>query len=234
MGFELMRRSFGPIWKAFSHNTWSAQLLSLRFTFNENGFFKTVQRRGAAILKKVSFQSLHSFWSHLKSLVHKRNLATPSSLKVGTGPTLASKLTMDILAWSFIASLGLLAAQPSVLVMKMVTLMMMMWWCFVTFTINFLITQMALLPGLLLGLTSICAHNWFHLSDHTAGLRRFLYFFLSLFASSAGCTLSCAGFTSTCLSPRAGIGGSPTDSPTMSSQICTLTLRFYKTKPKPA
>ena len=127
MGFELMRRSFGPIWKAFSHNTWSAQLLSLRFTFNENGFFKTVQRRGAAILKKVSFQSLHSFWSHLKSLVHKRNLATPPSLKVGTGPTLASKLTMDILAWSFMASLGLLATQPSVLVMKMVTLMMMMW-----------------------------------------------------------------------------------------------------------
>ena len=62
------------------------------------------------------------FWSHLKSLIHKRNLANPSSLKVGTGPTLASKLTMDILAWSFIASLGLLAAQPSVLVMKMVTL----------------------------------------------------------------------------------------------------------------
>ena len=122
---------------------------------------------------------LPCFWSHLKSLVHKKNLSTPPSLKVGTGPTLASKLTMDILAWSFIASLGLLAAQPSVLVMMMVTLMMMMWWCF---TINFLITQMALLPGLLLGLTSICAHNWFHLSDHTAGLRRFLYFF-SLFLS---------------------------------------------------
>ena len=33
---------------------------------------------------------------------------------------------MDILAWSFIASLGLLAAQPSVLVMMMVTLMMML------------------------------------------------------------------------------------------------------------
>jgi len=99
----------------------------VRFTFNENGFYKTVQRRGAAILKKV-----------------------------GTGPTLGSKLTMDFLAWSFLASLALLAVHPSVMV--------------------------ASLAGFLLGLTSICAHNWFHLSDHTAGLRRF-YFDLSLTSS---------------------------------------------------
>ena len=37
-------------------------------------------------------------------------------IEVGTGPTLASKLTMDFLAWTFLASLGLLAVQPSVMV----------------------------------------------------------------------------------------------------------------------
>ena len=40
-------------------------------------------------------------------------------IKVGTGPTLASKLTMDFLAWAFIASLVVLAVQPSVMVMIM-------------------------------------------------------------------------------------------------------------------
>ena len=40
-------------------------------------------------------------------------------IKVGTGPTLSSKLTMDFLAWAFIASLVVLAAQPSVMVMIM-------------------------------------------------------------------------------------------------------------------
>ena len=87
-----------------------------RFTFNENGFYKTVQRRGAAILKKVVIV-LNIFIISIITIV-----ATIITIviKVGTGPTLASKLTMDFLAWAFIASLVFLAAQPSVMVMIMV------------------------------------------------------------------------------------------------------------------
>ena len=86
-----------------------------RFTFNENGFYKTVQRRGAAILKKVVIV-LNIFIISIITIV-----ATIITIviKVGTGPTLASKLTMDFLAWAFIASLVVLAAQPSVMVMVM-------------------------------------------------------------------------------------------------------------------
>ena len=83
-----------------------------RFTFNENGFYKTVQRRGAAILKKVVIV-LNIFIITIITIV------VTIVIKVGTGPTLASKLTMDFLAWAFIASLVVLAAQPSVMVMVM-------------------------------------------------------------------------------------------------------------------
>ena len=90
-------------------------MLIPRFTFNENGFYKTVQRRGAAILKKVVIP-INIFIISIITIV-----ATIITIviKVGTGPTLASKLTMDFLAWAFIASLVVLAAQPSVMVMIM-------------------------------------------------------------------------------------------------------------------
>ena len=90
-------------------------MLIPRFTFNENGFYKTVQRRGAAILKKVVIV-LNIFIITIITII-----ATIITIviKVGTGPTLASKLTMDFLAWAFIASLVVLAAQPSVMVMIM-------------------------------------------------------------------------------------------------------------------
>ena len=55
-----------------------------RFTFEEDGFFKTIQRRGAAILRKV-----------------------------GTGPTLLSTLTVDFLVVSFLSMLCLLGVYPS-------------------------------------------------------------------------------------------------------------------------
>ena len=87
-------------------------MLIPRFTFNENGFYKTVQRRGAAILKKVVIV-LNIFIITIITIV------VTIVIKVGTGPTLASKLTMDFLAWAFIASLVVLAAQPSVMVMIM-------------------------------------------------------------------------------------------------------------------
>jgi hypothetical protein len=56
-----------------------------RFTFDENGFFKTIQRRGAAILRKM-----------------------------GTGPTLLSTLTVDFLVVSFFLLLCLLSIYPSI------------------------------------------------------------------------------------------------------------------------
>ena len=86
-----------------------------RFTFNENGFYKTVQRRGAAILKKVVIV-LNIFIITIITIVVT---IITIVIKVGTGPTLASKLTMDFLAWAFIASLVVLAVQPSVMVMIM-------------------------------------------------------------------------------------------------------------------
>ena len=91
-------------------------MLIPRFTFNENGFYKTVQRRGAAILKKVVIV-LNIFIITIVVTI----IATIITIviKVGTGPTLASKLTMDFLAWAFIASLVVLAVQPSVMVMIM-------------------------------------------------------------------------------------------------------------------
>jgi len=98
-----------------------------RFTFTENGFFKTVQRRAAPILKEM-----------------------------GTGPTLLSTLTMDFLGITFLVLLGGLAYYPCL--------------------------SLAVLAGIFLGMTSICAHNWFHLGDRVAGLRRF-YFDLSLASS---------------------------------------------------
>ena len=90
-------------------------MLIPRFTFNENGFYKTVQRRGAAILKKVVIV-LNIFIITIITIVVT---IITIVIKVGTGPTLASKLTMDFLAWAFIASLVVLAAQPSVMVMIM-------------------------------------------------------------------------------------------------------------------
>ena len=65
-------------------------------------------------------------------------------------------MTMDFLAFSFLLTLGALAVKPS--------------WSLVA------------LAGLFLGLTSVCAHNWFHLGDKTCGWRRF-YFDLSLASS---------------------------------------------------
>ncbi len=91
-------------------------MLIPRFTFNENGFYKTVQRRGAAILKKVVIV-LNIFIITIITIVVT---IITIVIKVGTGPTLASKLTMDFLAWAFIVSLVVLAVQPSVMVMIMV------------------------------------------------------------------------------------------------------------------
>ena len=54
-----------------------------RFTFDEDGFFKTVQRRGAVILRQV-----------------------------GTGPTLLSTLTIDILVACFAIIFCLLSVYP--------------------------------------------------------------------------------------------------------------------------
>ena len=54
-----------------------------RFTFDENGFFKTMQRRGATILRNV-----------------------------GTGPTLLSTFTMDFLVVSFLIMLCMLSVYP--------------------------------------------------------------------------------------------------------------------------
>ena len=90
-------------------------MLIPRFTFNENGFYKTVQRRGAAILKKVVITLNISIITIITIVVTIITIV----IKVGTGPTLASKLTMDFLAWAFIASLVVLAVQPSVMVMIM-------------------------------------------------------------------------------------------------------------------
>ena len=99
-------------------------MLIPRFTFNENGFYKTVQRRGAAILKKVVNVlniSIITIITIITIVITITIIATIITIviKVGTGPTLASKLTMDFLAWAFIASLVVLAAQPSVMVMIM-------------------------------------------------------------------------------------------------------------------
>ena len=55
-----------------------------RFTFDEDGFYKKVQRRGAAILRKV-----------------------------GTGPTFFSTLTIDLLVITYLVLFCLLCAYPS-------------------------------------------------------------------------------------------------------------------------
>ena len=54
-----------------------------RFTFDENGFYQTIKRRGAIILREV-----------------------------GTGPTLLSTMTMDCLVMSFLILLCVLSVYP--------------------------------------------------------------------------------------------------------------------------
>jgi len=97
-----------------------------RFTFDENGFFKTVQRRGAVILRQV-----------------------------GTGPTLLSTLTIDILVACFAIIFCLLTVYPCM--------------------------SIAFVAAIFLGMANVSAHNWFHQSDKK-GWRRF-YFDLSLTSS---------------------------------------------------
>lgn len=72
--------------------------------------------------------------------------------KTGTGPTLQSKLVQDCLASIFLVLLVFLSLHPSL--------------------------PLAIITGLLLGMSTSCAHNWFHQRDSRAWRR--YYFDLSL------------------------------------------------------
>ena len=94
-----------------------------RYTFKEDGFYKSLKRKVQPILKQS-----------------------------GTGPSFKSKLIQDMLATGFLCLFLTLCNFPSPI--------------------------LALLTGLLLGMCTSCAHNFFHQADKKAW-RRF-YFDLSL------------------------------------------------------
>eukprot|EP00090_Calanus_glacialis_P038314 TRINITY_DN66911_c0_g1_i1.p1 TRINITY_DN66911_c0_g1~~TRINITY_DN66911_c0_g1_i1.p1 ORF type:complete len:439 (-),score=74.31 TRINITY_DN66911_c0_g1_i1:18-1256(-) len=94
-----------------------------RYTFKEDGFYKTLKRKVQPILKQS-----------------------------GTGPSFQSKFFQDMLALGFISLFITLCKFPS--------------------------SSLAILTGLVLGMSTSCAHNFFHQADKKAW-RRF-YFDLSL------------------------------------------------------
>jgi len=94
-----------------------------RYTFKEDGFYKTLKRKVQPILKKS-----------------------------GTGPSMQTKIIQDTLFAGFVCSFLVLGLFPN--------------------------TYLTILSGLLLGMCSSCAHNFFHQADKKAW-RRF-YFDFSL------------------------------------------------------